>query len=141
MPLLSQKTQETVKNTAKESLIILIFEMIGTFLMTTLISNFYSEIMLKNKRIEADICDLYLGMFVIIMFSARISGSHFNPCITFSFMVGNVKNAKFDRILGFLYIVAQIAGALIGGIFSSIFKSGEKEDKVPLYVSSDMMIE
>ena len=34
---------------------------------------------------------LLLGMFVTIMFSARISGSHFNPCITFSYMIGNVK--------------------------------------------------
>lgn len=49
---------------------------------------------------------LLLGMFVTIMFSARISGSHFNPCITFSYMIGNVKQGKFDRILGFLYIAA-----------------------------------
>ena len=106
MPLLSSRTTETVKNTAKESAVILVFEFIGTFLMTTLIMNYYSEIQLSKWSIEADNCDLLLGMFVIIMFSARISGSHFNPCITFSFMVGNVKNAKFDRILGFLYMVA-----------------------------------
>jgi|TARA_B110001450_G_scaffold237160_1_gene243172 glycerol uptake facilitator-like aquaporin len=49
---------------------------------------------------------LLLGMFVTIMFSARISGSHFNPCITFSYMIGNVKQGKFDRILGLLYIAA-----------------------------------
>jgi len=49
---------------------------------------------------------LLLGIFVTIMFSARISGSHFNPCITFSYMIGNVKQGKFDRILGVLYICA-----------------------------------
>ena len=53
-----------------------------------------------------DNAGLLLGMFVTIMFSARISGSHFNPCITFSYMLGNVKQEKFDRMLGFLYIAA-----------------------------------
>ena len=55
------------------------------------------------------------------MFSARISGSHFNPCITLGYMVGNVKIGKFDRILGFLYIAAQFAGAFLGCIFAKIF--------------------
>jgi len=72
---------------------------------------------------------LLLGMFVTIMFSARISGSHFNPCITFSFMVGNVKHGNFDRILGFLYIAAQFAGGMLGAIFSKIFASG-KDDNI-----------
>ena len=60
-------------------------------------------------------------MFVTIMFSARISGSHFNPCITLGYMVGNVKQGKFDRVLGFLYILAQFAGAFLGSIFARIF--------------------
>ena len=55
---------------------------------------------------KADNAGLLLGMFVAIMFSARISGSHFNPCITLGFMLGNVKQMKFDRVLGGLYIVA-----------------------------------
>lgn len=67
---------------------------------------------------------LLLGMFVTIMFAARISGSHFNPIITVSYMFGNVKQGKFDRILGFLYIAAQLLGAFVGCIFSSIFTSG-----------------
>lgn len=65
------------------------------------------------------------------MFSARISGSHFNPCITFSYMLGNVKHGKFDRILGFLYIIAQIVGALLGAFIGKIFYSGHKEATVP----------
>jgi glycerol uptake facilitator-like aquaporin len=60
-------------------------------------------------------------MFVTIMFSARISGSHFNPCITLGYMIGNVKQGKFDRVLGFLYIAAQFAGAFLGCIFAKIF--------------------
>ena len=67
-------------------------------------------------------------MFVTIMFSARISGSHFNPCITFSYMVGSVKSGNFDRMLGFLYIGAQIAGAQLGGFFASTAQAGRDID-------------
>jgi len=72
----------------------------------------------------ADNTGLLLGMFVTIMFSARISGSHFNPTITLSYMVGNVKQGKFDRILGFLYIVAQVFGAFLGITLSDFFAGG-----------------
>ena len=59
---------------------------------------------------------LVMGMFVIIMFGARISGSHYNPLITFSYVIGNVRQGKFDRILGLFYILAQFAGAFAGGM-------------------------
>ena len=98
-------------------------------MMTLLISNYYAQQMEnatrvpirefdssgnetpaspddKRVNIQPDNAGLLLGMFVTIMFSARISGSHFNPCITLSFMFGNVKQGKFDRILGVLYIFA-----------------------------------
>lgn len=42
-------------------------------------------------------------------------------------MLGNVKHGKFDRILGFLYIVAQCVGAMLGGFISLIFYSGHKK--------------
>ena len=73
-------------------------------------------------------------MFVTIMFSARISGSHFNPCITLGYMVGNVKIGKFDRILGFLYIAAQFAGALLGCTFAKIFSGSIIEEGIELGV-------
>ena len=72
----------------------------------------------QHVNIQPDNAGLLLGMFVTIMFSARISGSHFNPCITLSFMFGNVKQGKFDRILGVLYIVAQFSGAILGCLFA-----------------------
>ena len=52
---------------------------------------------------EIDKSPLLMGMFVVIMFGARISGSHYNPIITFSYMVGNVRQGKFDRLLGLFY--------------------------------------
>jgi len=112
--------------------------------MTVLICNYFAQIELDfvdaEKGARADNVGLLLGMFVTIMFSARISGSHFNPCITFSFMIGNVRSGNFDRILGFLYIAAQILGAQLGAIFATIFASG-KEDRIDLHVTSDDIIQ
>jgi len=106
--LLKQETKENIKNTAKESFLILLYEMIGTAMMSALVTSYYGQ---KALTKITDNTGLLLGMFICIMFSARISGSHFNPCITFSYMIGNVKQGKFDRILGMLYIVAQFVGA------------------------------
>lgn len=89
---------------------ILVYECVGTAMLTTLIANYYAIKTLKasefNSTIQTDNVGLLLGMFVTIMFSARISGSHFNPCITLGYMIGNVKQGKFDRVLGLLYIAA-----------------------------------
>jgi len=57
-------------------------------------------------------------MFAVIMFGARISGSHYNPIITFSYMIGNVRQGKFDRILGLFYILSQFAGAMAAGMMN-----------------------
>ena len=129
MSIIRQDTKENIKNTFRESFLILVYEMVGTAMMTTLISNYYSGKLLMSalEKVDqktgsgVDNTGLLLGMFVTIMFSARISGSHFNPCITLSYMIGNVKIGKFDRILGFLYIAAQFAGAFLGCIFAKIF--------------------
>lgn len=135
MPVLSQHTQETMKNTAKESFLILLYEMIGTAFMSALVTNYFAQ--LSGSMGLQDQAGLLLGMFVIIMFSARISGSHFNPCITFSYMIGNVKHQNFDRVLGILYILAQFAGAQLGAIFSGIFSSGRpNETRITLSVDS-----
>ena len=79
-------------------------------MMSSLICNYYAQKMeaadAKTNVVQADNAGLLLGMFVTIMFSARISGSHFNPCITLSFMIGNVKQGRFDRVLGCLYMAA-----------------------------------
>jgi len=138
---ISPETKENVVATAKESSLILLYECIGTAMMTLLITNYYAQIsqppcsstVFNNStyggcKVE-DNTGLLLGMFVTIMFSARISGSHFNPCITFSYMLGNVKHGKFDRILGFLYMIAQCVGALLGAFIGLIFYSGHAENK------------
>ena len=96
------------------------------------------EGLFEQNNIKPDNAGLLLGMFVTIMFSANISGSHFNPCITLSFMFGNVKQGKFDRILGVLYIAAQVCGAFLGIIFGNIFYNYQT---IKFVISGDDMIQ
>lgn len=70
---------------------------------------------------ERDNVGLLLSIFIMIIFGARISGSHFNPAITASFMIGKVKYGNFDFWLGVCYIIAQCSGAILGAILSNIF--------------------
>lgn len=105
MSIVSRETQEYIKTTAKESFLILLYEGVGTAMMTTLIFNYFAIISQGNDTnpekgvvnvfseymTKPDNVGLLMGMFVTIMFAARISGSHFNPIITLSYMFGNVK--------------------------------------------------
>ena len=113
-------TKELVIETMKKSSVALIFEGLGTAMLTFLLSNYYQELAEKpcdavsshnqkgwNGCQNKDTVGLLLGIFVIIMMSKKISGSHYNPCITLAYMLGNVNDEnKFNRVIGLLYIVA-----------------------------------
>ena len=64
-----------------------------------------------------DTAGLLAGFFILLIFSARISGSHFNPAVTLAFMFRR-DTGRFSRLLGLLYIAAQYAGAFCGAIIS-----------------------
>lgn len=93
--------------TLKESLLILLFECLGTCFLTALFNSVYWT---------RDLASLICGFFILLIFSARISGSHFNPAITLAFMFRR-DTGRFSRMLGLLYILAQYAGALLGALF------------------------
>ena len=95
--------------TFKESLLILLFEFLGTLLLTS------SWVACYQGAI--DITSLLCSFFILLIFSARISGSHFNPAITLAFMFRR-DTGRFSRLLGILYILAQYAGALLGSIIT-----------------------
>ena len=126
MPLLRQDTKENLRSTFKDSILILIYEFIGSTLLCILVFNYYSQIQYSNPS-NKDNVGLLLGMFVTILFSARISGSHYNPCITLSYMVGNVTHGNFNKYLGILYILAQFAGGFVGAIFGKIYLGSSTE--------------
>lgn len=90
-----------IVHTFMESMMILFFEMFGTFLLASLY--------MLNKGPLA----LFLGYFILLVLSARISGSHYNPIVTLAFMLR--KDAgQFNKWLGVLYMAAQFLGAICG---------------------------
>jgi len=93
--------------TFKESLLILLIYFFGTILLTGLFISCHSA--------AGGLVGLLCGFFILLIFSARISGSHFNPAITLAFMFRR-DTGRFSRLLGLLYIAAQYAGALLGAI-------------------------
>lgn len=110
--------------TFKESVLILLFEFLGTLLLTALIC-----------ATVADVTGLICGFFILLIFSARISGSHFNPAITLAFMFRR-DTGRFSRLLGILYIAAQYGGALLGSLLTYNLFEAAISDKVGVKVMS-----
>jgi glycerol uptake facilitator-like aquaporin len=90
----------------------LIFEFIGTMFLTILFncSQKYSQFATTQVA-------LLFGLWVLVIFGFKISGSHYNPAISLAFMlrrdVGN-----FPRPLGIAYIIVQIIGGFVGALIS-----------------------
>lgn len=97
--------------TIRDSILILFFELIGTALLCSL----YNTLLLQG-----DLCGFLMGTFILLILSIRISGSHYNPAITFAFMIRK-DVGKFSRVLGFAYIVFQFIGAFLGALLSFWF--------------------
>ena len=64
-----------------------------------------------------------MGVFVLIIFGAKVSGSHYNPCVTLAFMLRR-DTGKFSRALGFAYIIFQMVGGFLGGLLAYLFIQG-----------------
>ena len=94
--------------TLKESILILVFEFLGTLLLTSLYNSTYQS---------GDGTGFFVGFFILLIFSARISGSHFNPAVTLAFMLRK-DTGRFSRKLGICYIIFQYGGALLGALIS-----------------------
>ena len=87
---------------ARSNIVILMFELIGTFFMTCIFN-------------EGGM-GLFFGYYVALLMAAAISGAHFNPAVTMAFMIR--RNNKLPKGIGILYILFQFIGACLGGIFS-----------------------
>ena len=59
---------------------------------------------------------MLFGLWILIIFGWRISGSHFNPAITFAYMFRK-DNKKFPKSLGLAYIGMQVLGAYLAALF------------------------
>lgn len=97
--------------TIRDSILILLFEFLGTTLLTCL----------YNVSLRyGDYCGFLMGTFVILILGAKISGSHYNPAITVAFMFRK-DVGRFSRVLGLAYIIFQFAGAFCGALLAFWF--------------------
>mmetsp|Transcript_40459 Transcript_40459/g.29134 ORF Transcript_40459/g.29134 Transcript_40459/m.29134 type:complete len:137 (-) Transcript_40459:398-808(-) len=89
-----------------------VFELFATFLFTILFVT-------CNARADdfqvPQQGPLLLGLWVITIFSFKVSGSHLNPAITLAYIFRRDR-MSFPRTLGICYIVAQIIGAMLGAL-------------------------
>ena len=99
-----------LKETLKESYLVLIFEFMGTFFLACAYES------LINMQ-------LFLAFFILLLFSARISGSHYNPAVTLAFMFRR-DTGQFSKSLGILYIIVQFLGAFCGVLWIYNFMQG-----------------
>ena len=60
---------------------------------------------------------VYLGFFLLLILSAPISGSHYNPAVTLAFMFRR-DVGRFSRMLGIFFIICQFLGGLCGAILA-----------------------
>ena len=97
--------------TIRDSILILIFELLGTMFLSLLYSCLSSF---------GDFAGFLLGVFVLLIFGARISGSHYNPSVTLAFMLRR-DVGKFSRILGIAYMLFQFGGAFCGSLLYYLF--------------------
>jgi len=82
----------------------LLYELIGTGLWTMV---FLSA--------DSGVGRQALALWVITVFCWRISGSHFNPAISFAFMLRRDTNG-LPRLVCLFYILFQIIGATLGAL-------------------------
>ncbi len=60
---------------------------------------------------------LLLSIWVLNVFGNRISGGHYNPAVSLANMIRR-DNGKIPRLLGLIYILAQLLGAFVGALVS-----------------------
>lgn len=95
----------------RNSLLKLLFEGMGTMFLT-MAFNISQKIDFTGNQVAC-----LLVLWVLTIFGFKISGAHYNPAISFAFMLRK-DVGRFPRILGFAYIGAQIVGAFLGAMVS-----------------------
>jgi len=103
----------------KFSLAKLLYEMIGTFILTLMF------------LAHAGPFPLFLTLWITTSFCIRISGAHFNPAVSFAFSLRK-DTGGLPRKLAVAYILAQIAGATGAGFLSLwILEPGQGIPMIP----------
>jgi len=85
----------------------LVMEMVGTLLLTMFFSSNSSSTIL-------------LGLWILNIFFWKISGSHFNPAVTFAYMFRK-DDKKMGWKIALAYMVSQFFGAFIGALLLNFY--------------------
>jgi glycerol uptake facilitator-like aquaporin len=96
----------------RNSIYKLLFEGIGTMFLTIAFN--CSQ---KNNSFSYNQTAMLLVIWVLTIFGLKISGAHYNPCISVAYMLRK-DVGSFPRILGVAYSVVQILGAFVGAMIS-----------------------
>jgi glycerol uptake facilitator-like aquaporin len=65
-----------------------------------------------------------LGLAVLILIFAPLSGAHFNPAVTLAdYALGRGRNGALDARTVAIYIPAQIAGGILGAILANLMSA------------------
>jgi glycerol uptake facilitator-like aquaporin len=123
----------SLKETIRNSILILLFEFIGTTLLTLLLITLSISMTLNISDLDHPTyspssdagepliyANFLLGYWILLIFSSKVSGSHFNPAITLAFMLRR-DAGRFSKPLGFGYIIFQVAGAFAGALLNLLF--------------------
>ena len=84
------------KDTILSNLLKILIELIGTTLFTLIFFCGLSDGLASIGELT--------GLWVLLIIGSRISGGHYNPAITLSFMLRK-NTGKFSRLLGLAYIL------------------------------------
>lgn len=91
-------------DTCKVNFARLVYELIGTMLLTMTFLTHNSG----TGRI-------LMAVWILTVFCWKVSGSHFNPCISVAYMFRKDTNG-LPRMVMFFYCLVQVLGALFGAL-------------------------
>ena len=91
------------------------------FSLSKLITECFGVFMLTLFWFSGGNAIILAGLWILIVFGWKISGSHYNPAITFAYMFR--RDNAFPRPLGIAYIVAQIIGGFLASLLLLFFSN------------------
>lgn len=90
------------------------------FSMSKLIMEFIGTMFLTLFFISTSSIVILLGLWILTIFFWKISGSHFNPAVTFS-LIFRKDDRKISVKLAVAYILVQLLGGYVGALLANFY--------------------